>query len=385
VQGIPCFRFHSFLALVFLSGVLALIGCATGVTPSAVSVTTSPSGLLSGGLSGTVHGGSQVISSATVQLWTVGTTGYGSTASVLATTSTDGTGTFSFVGTTCSPTSELVYVTATNGNPGLSSGTNAAMALMTALGPCSGIAGTKIEIDEATTVASIWALAQFMSANGNVGSYSSNTVGLTNAFATVHNLVSTSTGAAMSVTPAGNGVAPQKELNTLANILASCVNSNGSTASGQPCASLFSATTHGSNVPTNTLQAALNMALHPEDNPGGQFNLVTTNGPFQPTLNGAPGDWTLALSYANSMTDGLSVAIDGRGNVWSVNDQSGSGFVSELSPTGNNLVQNFTYHGGDAVAIDPQGNAWVVNASTSSIDEYLPNGNSSAGPFTGSG
>ena len=43
------------------------------------------------------------------------------------------------------------------------------------------------------------------------------------------NLADLATGAALSTTPAGNGTVPQSTINTIANILATCVNSTGST------------------------------------------------------------------------------------------------------------------------------------------------------------
>lgn len=385
-------NFGKFLSVVvFGTWVTVLAGCAGAGGGGSVGVTGG--GTTSAAvLGGKVYGGSQPISNAAVQLWSAGTTGYGSAGTMLASTMTSGTGTFSVSGTyTCPSSTALLYLTVTGGNPGLPSGTNAQIGLMAALGACGTVVSNPptVVINEATTVASVYALAPFMSASGSVGSYASNTVGITNAFAMVNNLVNISTGSILSVTPGGNGVVPQNELNTLADILASCVNSSGGAAgSSTNCGSLLTdATPSGGTTPANTLQAALDIAQSPENGSkvGALWGLTMTSGPFQPTLTAAPHDWTVALAYSNSMTDGLSVAIDGSGNVWSVSDQGGSGFVSEVSPTGSNLVQNFTYHGGDAVAIDTQGNAWVVNAYYSQVDEYLPNGNTSAGPFTGNG
>ena len=97
-----------------------------------------------------------------------------------------------------------------------------------------------ISINEVTTVASVYALAAFMGGDAtHLGTSSTNAVGLANSFQLVNNLVSTTSGAALSVTPAGNGTVPQAAINTLGNILASCVN----WMIGTPCGALFTAAT----------------------------------------------------------------------------------------------------------------------------------------------
>jgi hypothetical protein len=399
-------------AVAFLSVSMAwLAGCGTGAAPTAVQSVSSAPVAAPAGVTGSVYGGSQPISGATIQLWTVGTTGYGTGATALIPTTgsyalggapncvasasqtcytsvlTTSTGSFTLAGDfTCSPTTELVYLTATGGNPG-ANGTNSAISLMAALGPCNGItSSTHVKIDEATTVASVYALAQFMSTSGTVGSYGSSTVGITNALATVNNLVSIGTGAALATTPAGNGVVPQAEIDTIANILASCVNSNGSTVSGQPCYSLFTATTHGSSVPTNTLQAALNMALHPADNPSGQYSLVTTNGPFQPTLSSAPSDWAMAVEIAGTGAYPSDLAIDASGNVWvasygAANTYGGASEVNNLGASVLSAQYSSSASGISSVAIDLSGNAWVGNKLNNEIFEIAPGGASTTGPF----
>ena len=154
-------------------------------------------------LSGMVHGGQQGVSGATIQLYAAGATGYGSaaTAFLTKTVTTDAAGSFTITGDyTCPTASTQVYIVATGGNPGLSPGTNnAALAMMAALGPCGNLtSSTFIFIDEVTTVASVYALAPFMSAGGGtkLGTSSTNAKGLANAFATVNNLVNTAKGTA---------------------------------------------------------------------------------------------------------------------------------------------------------------------------------------------
>ena len=175
--------------------------------------------------------GSSRSTGSSVQLYAAGTTGYGSAATALLSSPvvTDASGSFTITGSyTCpSPTSQL-YIVARDGNPGLSPGTNnPALALMTALGPCSLHGGQYtldpngfITINEVTTVASVYALAAFMGGDASSGDSCTNTIGLANSFQAVNNLVNTTAGSALAITPAGNGTAPQAKLNTLANIVA---------------------------------------------------------------------------------------------------------------------------------------------------------------------
>ncbi len=95
------------------------------------------------------------------------------------------------------------YLVATGGKVGANQ-SNPNLALMTALGPCSNLSAQPIVINEVTTAASAWALAPFAAneaLTGNInylylGTSSTNTAGLANAFASVNNLVDISTGQA---------------------------------------------------------------------------------------------------------------------------------------------------------------------------------------------
>ena len=84
---------------------------------------------------------------------------------------------------------------------------------------------------------------------------------------------------------------PQAEIYTLANILATCVNSSGSTST--PCQNLFALT----GSPNDILSAVVNLGK----NPGGYsasaiYALATSTGPFQPTLAAAPSTFAVALT-----------------------------------------------------------------------------------------
>ena len=296
-------------------------------------------------ITGTVVSGTGAASvplgGASVQLYAAGSAGYGQPATAIgsAVTADAQTGAFSvpYDCSALSPPGDLLYLIAT--------GTNTGVTLMTALGPCAGLSssGTTATINEVTTVASAYSLAQFITAAPNMGAAATNYQGLSNAFATVNNLVNVAIGAALSVTPAyannaapflNTSTAPQMRVNTLANILNSCASTAGS-----GCASLFSAATPPSGTaPANTLQAILDIAQNPGVNVSTLFGLVPSTPPFSPSLPSAPIDWTLALTFTGG---GLGIspttpATDSAGN-------------SNVGPTLNT-----------SMAIDAAGNIWVT-------------------------
>src|SRR6185437_14891860 len=345
-------------ALVAGSLSLFLIGCSTGT----VSDLTGTTKIAATGVHGIVHGGQQPVTGSTITLWSVGTAGYGSAGTSLATTTTDGTGSFN--------------ITSTGGNPGLG-GTvnNTAISLMAALTDCNTLkanaASTYIVINEVTTVAAAYALGQFMNTStGAIGSYSYSTTGMTNAFSTVTNMVSTTTGNAYSTTPNGNGVVPQSEINTLADILAACVNT--SSGSSTACSTLFSNVT---GAPGNTLLAALQIALHPANNVSSLYALAGGAPPFQPTLGAAPNDWTIALSFNMGSTLPRQLAIDSGGNVWTTNFVGGgtTSTLSKINTLGvpqNGSPFHTNMNGASGLAIDIADDAWVGNTGNGTLVGY---------------
>ena len=171
-----------------------LSGCATGGNfatdaPAASAIN----------MQGRVHGGQQPVSGATIQLYKASLTGanLASTPLIASTVMSDAFGNFSITGTYTCQAGDLLYITATGGNPGVS-GTqnNSALALMAGLGSCSTVLGTNrfIQINELSTVATAWALAPFMSSSTQLSVAATNIVGLTQAFQTVDKIVNTSTG-----------------------------------------------------------------------------------------------------------------------------------------------------------------------------------------------
>lgn len=394
-----------------LSALLAQRLCSLSVAALCVTIfgcsanVPSTSSLAGGQLRGNVHGGQQPISGASLQLYAAGTAGYGSVATPLLSTPvlTDASGSFSITGDyTCPSATSQLYLVARGGNPGLAAGTNnAASALMVALGPCSLHGGQLtldpnefLSINEVTTVASVYALSAFIGVDAaHVGTSSTNAAGLANAFQTVNNLVNTSTGVALLVTPAGNGAAPQSKINTLGNIVASCVNSDGT---GSACTALaVAATPSGGTAPLDTIQGILNVARNPANNVSALFALTSATPPFQPGLSAAPNDWSLGMNYTSiGLSNPQGLAIDGSGNVWIVNSGTGANTssVTELSSNGAVLSGATGYTGGGmsfatGIAIDPSGNAWVSGSGNGNVIKLSSSGAilSGANGFTGGG
>jgi hypothetical protein len=292
---------------VFAATALAVLsGCAVqsgtnGVSPAANGVT------------GNVHGGQQPVAFSTVQLYTVGTTADGSAAAPLLTqtVTSDAGGNFTLTGLYSCSGATLVYLTASGGQPGPGI-TNPNLAMMTALGPCSSLTpSTFIQINEVTTVAAVSALAPFMTGYSAVGSNSGDVSALTNAFTLASELVNTATGQAPgSNVPAGMAV-PATLMNTLANVVAACVNSAGGVSGdGSACGSLFALTTpSGGSHPTDTVGAMLDLAQNPALNTPALFNLITPAAPFQPQLTGAPPAFQVQLLPAPSLLNPSSVSF----------------------------------------------------------------------------
>lgn len=378
----------AFLATASAACAVLLTGCAVS-SDSAVS---SPATIADTRLKGAVHGGQQPVSGATLQLYAAGNTGYGSAFPYVSGTSllgsnvvtTDANGGFDISNDyTCPSSATPVYLVATGGNPGLANenANNNRIAVMAALGPCGSLSGLSfISMNELTTVASVWALAPFMTGISNIGASSTNMLGLTNAFAKVNKLVNVTTGLTTDTTLPAGGVLPVNKMNTLADILASCINSSGGTAGDHAtnCGTLFMATTVNGVAPTDTVTAAMVMAQNPTTQVPTLVNLATPSAPFQPTYSGTPNDLSLVVTYtAGGLSSPSGVAIDKAANVWIAN--AGANSVTETDNTGTLLSGASGYSVGSlnapaAIAVDQNGNAWVANKGNGTASQIAAGG-----------
>lgn len=299
-----------------LLGTLLLAAGCSGTSSSNRSPIPTPASVV---LRGVLRGGQFPITGSAVQLYAAGSTGNGSGAVALLPSAamTDQNGNFSLSGYTCPSPSVETYVVANGGDPGLGVN-NSAISMMASLGPCGSIGSIPfVVVNEVTTVASVWPLAPFMNYGAEVGSSSADLQGLATAFANVNSLVDITRGSSPGTSVPAGVTIPVEEINTLADIIASCINSDGTTA----CNTLFTLTYPPSGpIPTNTLDAALNIARNPDANVAALFALPGPQAPFQPSFSVPPYDWTLGAAtttnqayYADSVNgddanNGLSPA-----------------------------------------------------------------------------
>lgn len=250
-------------------------------------------------ISGRVSSGQQPISNAAVQLYAVGTTGDGSAATALLSSplSTDASGKFQISQTSgCPSATAQLYVTASGGDPGLQSGTNNAQSMLMALAGTCGSPASFVVLNETTTIASVYAMAPFMTSFDHIGTGSGDAQNLAQAVSYANQLVNFSTGSAPGPALQQGQIAPLQKLSSLANILASCVNTAGGvTGDGSPCGTLFSDTSDGTPL-TNTVDATLKIAQNPTRNVQALYLLGTSSSLFEPALTSVPTDWTLTIA-----------------------------------------------------------------------------------------
>jgi hypothetical protein len=281
----PCVVLRRFALLCLVSAAALLSGCGSGITGSFIGDQSQ--------IQGTVQGGRRPVVGATIQFYSASANGTSTSATTLLSSplATDSAGSFSLPQKfKCTNSTDQIYVVATGGNS--SAGTNSSLALMADLGNCGNItSSTPIYINEVTTIASVYALAQFMTPGSySVVSSSTDASTVAAAYTAASTLVDFSTGVALTTS------AVQAKLNSLSDSVASCIDSAGGSAA---CNNLFAdATPPGSSAkPTSTIAAILNIARNPTNNVDNIYTLASAT-PFQPALTAAPSDWTLFGSPA---------------------------------------------------------------------------------------
>lgn len=333
---------------------------------------------------------------------------------------------FELSGTVQSTTQLQPYGTATPYTVNLSSaatatatpGFNSKVVNLAMLGNCpsatTGFAGTisYIYMNEVSTAAMATAMQPFTSSANNdaihIGASSTNLQGIANAALMAGQLydiqgssVSTSYAGeghiARATTTAGNGIVPQQTLDTLGNILAACVDSNNTAGTSSQCSTLFTyatntgvpstASSNAGTQPLDTATAAINIARHPAgvtSNVASQstwvntlYSLPTGNVPFTPNLTSAPADFSIAVSYPQSLNSSLGspegLAVDGSGNVWI--DNASSGYITAISPLGAPLRTYQSAYTPGYVAIDPSNNIWWgPRSGTQAVTKISNNG-----------
>jgi len=402
---------RSFWAPFSLLCALALAGCSgmpafttnnqAGATPGAA-------------IRGVVHGGQSPIVGAHVYLYAVNNTGYAGPGIAASTSNqavsllnsnvlnqtpaggqdgngnwyatTDSNGDFTITGDyTCPTATPDTYLLASGGSPGGMGSSNSAIVLyagVTEKCTDSGYSSIYAVVNEVSTVAAAFAGAGFATDPYHVSTSSTALAerGVEDAYAGLVNLETLGTGVAVSTTYDGNGTAPQAEINTLANILAACVNSTSS--SSTQCGELFNDAPNGLSIPTDTGTAMLNIAHNPGANisgPTGLYSLSTANPPFGPALTTMPNDFTVAISYTGGGLNGpYAVAVDASDNILVTNYGTNPGSISAFDPLGVPVTASGVSGNGIAsangIAIDGNGYIWVASTSPDTLSSFDSSG-----------
>jgi hypothetical protein len=358
---------------------------AAGVSPLAASTRTVPARAT---LEGQALSGDLPLAATPVTLYRTSSSAEGA-AIPLGWSQTRADGSFQIAYPPQHDSGEILYLIA---------GRGAAVRLASVLGTAP-VPGTVV-VNERTTVAAGFALAQFITGRTIAGKFP----GPQNAAAMATNLVDVRTGGLSRVlltAPNGNQTSTLKTFNSLANMLVPCARS------ALRCGPLFAlAAPPGGPVPRGTLAAMADIARNPAHNVDALFALARSGPvPNQPALGpaGRPDAWILALRFnGNGMSlDGPgNIAIDARGNVWvnnnldfSANQRAvvcGSRLLFKFTPAGR-FVPGSPYTGGGlngagyGITVDTRGNIWVSNfgfasaactdqPSHVSVSEFTPAG-----------
>lgn len=348
----------------------------TGATGSTGATgTTGSSGTLGGtgngpAIAGSVLAGGAPLAGAQVELFAAGTAGNGSAPTQLlaAALTTDTNGVFNVAAGTyeCPAPGATVYLVSRGGQIGTQAA-NPAVAFITVTGRCdgAGLPGTYV-LNELTTVATASVLRPFMAAGALLGASATNASGLALGVAELDIIINPANGSAPGLNFPANGTAPTLKLHTLANVLHGCATAAG--AGSSACTSLFTLTTANGVPPTNTLDAALNIANQAGTNVASLYALANQTQAYMPGLNGVPSDWIIAVPYTGGGMNGpTALSIDSTGKVWVAN------YFGVASLFGNNgapvLAAGITGSGlGESYggAVDPQDRMWVTNEQTDS-------------------
>jgi hypothetical protein len=284
-------------------------------TKSATSTATIVKGNL---VSGVAHAGQRPLTNVQVTLYAAATKDSPQNNAATATTATtDEDGAFSIpYGYECPTADAPMYLVTSGGNAG--GGINPNLALMAALGPCAKLDVSRFTINEATTVASVYALSALMSDARHVGSATTSSSTLAMAFATANDLVDVQTGLTRQRTASGAGIAPQEKIHTMANAISACAKTAGPTqGDGSACDRLFRVTNPGTTLatqPVDTVQALLYLSRNAMGSTASFYEVAATGTPYQPALTQEPADWTLAITFPNA--NNVSQSVDSAGNLW---------------------------------------------------------------------
>ena len=200
---------------------------------------------------------------------------------------------------------------------------------------------TSVTIDELTTVAAGYSMAQFT----DDGVVSGNGFALQLAAGMNDNLVDAQTGASSQVllaTPNADQTNSLRETRSLSNLLAACI------ASKTVTANFLDATRPRTGPPVRTtFQAVANLARAPGQNVDEIYQLTKGSDAYAPALEHQPDAWTVAVKVNDSGSDAKDMLFGGPGNL--AFDSRGYAWVT------NNVVQGTTGSINNVVVLQPDG------------------------------
>ncbi len=268
---------------------------------------------------------------------------------------------------------------------------NTAIVQMAGLGQCPAAGNLAAQvpylvINEVTTVAFAYSVSGFATTAYNVSTDATGTTALANAFANETNIVNLQWGQAPTSPNANPGPTaspntnPQSKIYTLANLLATCVNS--SSASSGNCVNLFKyATTSSGAIATDEANAIFNIAHNQAENVTNLYGLTSANNPFNPSLTAQPTDWTLPIVYNNVIslygTNGgatidsgpFNMVADASGNMWIGDEVKGAVKVTPLGVFASYDKDDTGATFGEikGVAVTSTGSIWASDAANNKM------------------
>lgn len=241
------------------------------------------------------------------------------------------------------------------------------LALVAALGTTP---PSRIRVNELTTVAAGFALAQFTE-NGRVGGNATDVDRAMGMGANIANIRTGTITAFLRTEPNGRQTQTLRSVNSLANAVASCDRD-------VTCRRFVDAATPpDGRRPANTFQALADIARYPANNPR-RIHELTKARPFTPTLRVAPEAWVLGLVFVG---DGKqfngpgNFIFDEDGDLWITNNYipssidravCGARTLLELKPFGGK-PEVVAYTGGGldgagfGITRDSREQVWVSN------------------------
>ncbi|MDE1160626.1 MAG: hypothetical protein PW792_01635 [Acidobacteriaceae bacterium] len=225
----------------------------------------------------------------------------------------------------CNADSDIIYFEIVGGEAGVYYNQNLALvAVPSSTQTCgwyyNNASTAFIVISDFTNVAAAFSAGTFASYTksaahlfDSISAYPADYTALGTAFDTANNLIPIASGFY-----GGSDSNVQRELNTLADVVAPCLNSTGATTAGTRCGDLFTQTTQGqfstAHPPSTPFMALASMAQFPTNNVTNQFYEISATPPWQPNDSTAPSSWLIPVNGSLQPTISTSTAASATHN-----------------------------------------------------------------------